>query len=134
MRKIIYVDMDCFFVVVEMRDNFVLRDIFIVIGGSRERRGVISIVNYFARKFGVRSVMSIGMAFKLCLYFILFSGRFDVYKEVLNYIREIFSRYISRIESLLLDEVYFDVIDSVYCYGFAIFIVQEIRQIIFNEL
>lgn len=123
MRKIIYVDMDCFFVVVEMRDNFVLRDIFIVIGGSRERRGVISIVNYFARKFGVRSVMSIGMAFKLCLYFILFSGRFDVYKEVLNYIREIFSRYISRIESLLLDEVYFDVIDSVYCYGFAIFIV-----------
>lgn len=134
MCKIIYVDMDCFFVVVEMCDNFVLCDIFIVIGGSCECWGVISIVNYFVCKFGVCSVMLIGMVFKLCLYFILFLGCFDVYKEVLNYICEIFLCYILCIELLLLDEVYFDVIDSVYCYGFVIFIVQEICQMIFNEL
>ena len=42
MRKIIHVDMDCFFAAVEMRDNPALRDIPIAIGGSRERRGVIS--------------------------------------------------------------------------------------------
>lgn len=39
MRKIIHVDMDCFFAAVEMRDNPALRDIPIAIGGSRERRG-----------------------------------------------------------------------------------------------
>ena len=55
MRKIIHVDMDCFFAAVEMRDNPALRDIPIAIGGSRERRGVISTANYPARKFGVRS-------------------------------------------------------------------------------
>ncbi len=38
MRKIIHVDMDCFFAAVEMRDNPALRDIPIAIGGSRERR------------------------------------------------------------------------------------------------
>lgn len=38
MRKIIHVDMDCFYAAVEMRDNPSLRDIPLAIGGSRERR------------------------------------------------------------------------------------------------
>lgn len=33
-RIIVYVDMDVFYVVVEMRDNFVLRDKFMVVGGN----------------------------------------------------------------------------------------------------
>lgn len=37
MRKIIHVDMDCFFAAVEMRDNPALRDIPIAIGGSGAR-------------------------------------------------------------------------------------------------
>ena len=57
MRKIIHVDMDCFFAAVEMRDNPALRDIPLAIGGSRVQRGVISTANYPARKFGVRSAM-----------------------------------------------------------------------------
>jgi DNA polymerase-4 len=46
MRKIIHVDMDCFFAAVEMRDNPALRDIPLAIGGSRVQRGVISTANY----------------------------------------------------------------------------------------
>ena len=61
MRKIIHVDMDCFFAAVEMRDNPALRDIPIAIGGSRVQRGVISTANYPARKFGVRSAMPTAM-------------------------------------------------------------------------
>mgnify|MGYP004708362825 FL=1 len=81
MRKIIHVDMDCFYAAVEMRDNPQLRDIPIAIGGSRERRGVISTANYPARKFGVRSAMPTGMALKLCPHLRLLPGRFDAYKE-----------------------------------------------------
>ncbi len=119
MRKIIHVDMDCFFAAVEMRDNPALRDIPIAIGGSRERRGVISTANYPARKFGVRSAMPTGMALKLCPHLTLLPGRFDAYKEASNHIREIFSRYTSRIEPLSLDEAYLDVTDSVHCHGSA---------------
>ena len=119
MRKIIHVDMDCFFAAVEMRDNPALRDIPIAIGGSRERRGVISTANYPARKFGVRSAMPTGMALKLCPHLTLLPGRFDAYKEASNHIREIFSRYTSRIEPLSLDEAYLDVTDSVHCTGSA---------------
>ena len=38
MRKIIHVDMDCFFAAVEMRDNPALRDIPIAIGCRQQPR------------------------------------------------------------------------------------------------
>ncbi len=91
MRKIIHVDMDCFFAAVEMRDNPALRDIPLAIGGSRVQRGVISTANYPARKFGVRSAMPTATALKLCPHLTLLPGRFDAYKEASNHIREIFS-------------------------------------------
>ncbi|XTZ37557.1 DNA polymerase IV [Salmonella enterica] len=133
MRKIIHVDMDCFFAAVEMRDNPALCDIPIAIGGSRVQRGVISTANYPARKYGVRSAMPTAMALKLCPHLTLLPGRFDAYKEASAQIRDIFSRYTSLIEPLSLDEAYLDVTDSPHCHGSATLMAQEIRQTIFNE-
>lgn len=133
MRKIIHVDMDCFFAAVEMRDNPALRDIPLAIGGSRERRGVISTANYPARKFGVRSAMPTATALKLCPHLTLLPGRFDAYKEASAQIRDIFSRYTSLIEPLSLDEAYLDVTDSVHCHGSATLMAQQIRATIYNE-
>lgn len=134
MRKIIHVDMDCFFAAVEMRDNPALRDIPLAIGGSAQRRGVISTANYPARKYGVHSAMSTAMALKLCPHLTLLPGRFEAYKEASNHIREIFSRYTALIEPLSLDEAYLDVSDSLHCSGSATLIAREIRQVIADEL
>lgn len=134
MRKIIHVDMDCFFAAVEMRDNPALRDIPLAIGGSAQRRGVISTANYPARKFGVRSAMSTAMALKLCPHLTLLPGRFDAYKEASSHIREIFARYTPLIEPLSLDEAYLDVTDCDRCQGSATLIAREIRQAIADEL
>lgn len=134
MRKIIHVDMDCFFAAVEMRDNPALRDIPIAIGGSRVKRGVISTANYPAHKFGVRSAMPTAMALKLCPHLTLLPGRFEAYKEASLHIRDIFSRYTSLIEPLSLDEAYLDVTESLHCHGSATLMAQEIRQTISNEL
>ncbi|WP_437889970.1 DNA polymerase IV [Phytobacter sp. V91] len=133
MRKIIHVDMDCFFAAVEMRDNPALRDVPIAIGGSRVQRGVISTANYPARKFGVRSAMPTGMALKLCPHLILLPGRFEAYREASNQIRDIFSRYTTLIEPLSLDEAYLDVTDSPHCHGSATLMAEEIRETIFRE-
>ncbi|SFN65585.1 DNA polymerase-4 [Candidatus Pantoea varia] len=133
MRKIIHVDMDCFYAAVEMRDNPQLRDIPIAIGGSRERRGVISTANYPARKFGVRSAMPTGMALKLCPHLRLLPGRFDAYKEASAQIRDIFTRYTPLIEPLSLDEAYLDVTDSPHCHGSATLMAQAIRATICRE-
>lgn len=133
MRKIIHVDMDCFFAAVEMRDNPTLRDIPIAIGGSRVQRGVISTANYPARKYGVRSAMPTAMALKLCPHLTLLPGRFEAYREASHQIREIFSRYTSLIEPLSLDEAYLDVTDSPHCHGSATLMAEEIRRTIFRE-
>ncbi|WP_312240860.1 DNA polymerase IV [Pantoea sp.] len=131
--KIIHVDMDCFYAAVEMRDDPSLRDIPIAIGGSRERRGVISTANYPAREYGVRSAMSTAMALKLCPHLRLLPGRFDAYKEASRQIRNIFVRYTPLIEPLSLDEAYLDVTDSEHCQGSATLMAQAIRADIQRE-
>ena len=134
MRKIIHVDMDCFFAAVEMRDDPSLRDIPIAIGGSQDRRGVISTANYPARRYGVRSAMPTAMALKLCPQLKVIPGRMAAYKEASQHIREIFARYTPLIEPLSLDEAYLDVSDCQVCSGSATLIAQEIRQAITMEL
>lgn len=134
MRKIIHVDMDCFYAAVEMRDNPSLRNIPIAIGGSQHKRGVISTANYPARKFGVHSAMATATALKLCPHLKVIPGRFDAYKEASAHIRDIFSRYTSLIEPLSLDEAYLDVTDSPHCHGSATLMAREIRQTIAREL
>ena len=65
-RKIIHVDMDAFFVSVEIRDQPSLFEKPVAVGGSRHARGVLSTCNYIAREFGVRSAMPTSVALRKC--------------------------------------------------------------------
>jgi DNA polymerase-4 len=133
-RKIVHIDMDCFYAAVEMRDFPHLKGKPLAVGGHSKQRGVISTCNYEARAFGVRSAMPTAKAMKLCPSLILVPGRMDVYKSVSGQIREIFSRYTEIIEPLSLDEAYLDVTACPLHSGSATRIAQEIRQTIKNEL
>jgi len=133
-KKIIHVDMDCFYAAVEMRDNPNYRGKPMAVGGHEKQRGVISTCNYEARKFGVRSAMPTSRALQLCPQLLVVPGRMEVYKQVSRHIREIFSRYTSIIEPLSLDEAFLDVTDSPQCHGSATLIAEAIRRDIWNEL
>ncbi|WP_100658160.1 DNA polymerase IV [Alteromonas flava] len=134
MRKIIHVDMDCFYAAVEMRDNPALTNIPIAIGGSSDRRGVISTCNYPARQYGVRSAMPTAHAMRLCPDLTLIKGRMDVYVSVSKQIREIFLQYTDTIEPLSLDEAYLDVSDCQLFNGSATLIAEDIRRRIQQEI
>ena len=108
MRKIIHIDMDCFYAAIEERDNPALRGRPVGVGGS-SRRGVLTTANYEARKFGCRSAMPVFMALEKCPELLIVPTRFDVYKRDSLRIREIFSRFTSLIEPLSLDEAFLDV-------------------------
>ncbi|MEZ8616435.1 DNA polymerase IV [Vibrio splendidus] len=133
-RKIIHVDMDCFYAAVEMRDNPSYRNRPLAVGGHEKQRGVLSTCNYEARKFGIRSAMPTGKALQLCPNLLVVPGRMSVYVEISKKIREIFSRYTSIIEPLSLDEAFLDVTDSKQCHGSATLIAEAIRHDIWNEL
>ncbi|WP_289028346.1 DNA polymerase IV [uncultured Paraglaciecola sp.] len=133
MRKIIHVDMDCYYAAVEMRDNPEYRNVPLAIGGSKDRRGVISTCNYLARKYGVRSAMATAHALKLCPNLVLAPGRMQLYSDISKQIRSIFNRYTDKIEPLSLDEAYLDVSNCTLFSGSATLIAEDIRRAIFEE-
>lgn len=134
MRKIIHVDMDCFYAAVEMRAHPEWRDIPLAIGGRAERRGVIATCNYPARKFGIHSAMSSHQALQRCPHLLLVPGNMADYKAVSLQLREIFHRYTHLVEPLSLDEAYLDVTDSRWFAGSATRIAEHIRHTIHEEL
>ncbi|WP_019615977.1 DNA polymerase IV [Psychromonas ossibalaenae] len=133
-RKIIHIDMDCFYAAVEMRDNPQYQNIALAIGGHSERRGVLSTCNYKARQFGVRSAMPSFKAKALCPDLVIIPGRMQVYVEVSKKIKEIFFRYTDLVEPLSLDEAFLDVSECTLFKGSATYIAQDIRRAIFEEL
>ncbi|WP_153446488.1 DNA polymerase IV [Vibrio algicola] len=133
-RKIIHVDMDCYYAAVEMRDFPQYKDVALAVGGNEKQRGIISTCNYKAREYGVHSAMPTAQAYKLCPQLVLVPGRMSVYKAVSTQIRAIFARYTALIEPLSLDEAYLDVTDCTMHHGSATLIAEAIRQDIEREL
>ncbi len=101
--------MDCFYAAIEMRERPELAGQPIAVGGSSERRGVLSTCNYIARQYGVRSAMPTYLALQRCPPLIVLPVRFDLYRRDSARIHEIFSRWTDLIEPLSLDEAYLDV-------------------------
>ncbi len=133
-KKFIHIDMDAFFVSVEIRDNPALANKAVAVGGKSDRRGVLSTCNYIARQFGVHSAMATSIALQKCPQLIVVPGRMDVYKQISVQIRAIFEKYTQLIEPLSLDEAFLDVTDCKLCNGSATLIAEQIRQEIFEEL
>ena len=133
-RKIIHCDADCFYAAIEMRDDPNLRNRPLAVGGSSDRRGVISTCNYEARQYGVRSAMSSAQAMRLCPGLIIIPGNMEKYKVASQVMREIFYSYTDLVEPLSLDEAYLDVSECKVLQGSATRIAEEIRQRIYEEL
>jgi len=105
MRKIIHLDMDCFYAAVEMREHPELAGQPIAVGGG-SRRGVVTTCNYEARKFGVHSAMPGFQARERCPHLVFLPVRFDLYRAESTKIRQILQSYTPLVEPLSLDEAY----------------------------
>ena len=108
-RKIIHVDMDCFYAAVEEREQPHLRGVPMGVGGSHTRRGVLTTCNYEARKYGIHSAMPTFQALARCPHLVVVPTRFDLYRAESARIRAIFLEYTPLVEPLSLDEAYLDV-------------------------
>lgn len=133
-RKIIHIDADCFYAAIEMRDRPELSQIPMAVGGSAERRGVITTCNYDARAYGVRSAMPTAQAMRLCPQLVVVPPQMHKYREASRTMRSIFAEFTELIEPLSLDEAYLDVSEAAEGELTATRIAKAIRQRVREEL
>ncbi len=132
-RKIIHVDMDCFYAAIETRDFPHLLGQPIAVGGQPNKRGVVATCNYEARAFGVHSAMPMSQAVKKCPQLIIQPVRMSVYQEESKGIQAIFKNYTDTIQPLSLDEAFLDVTGAEHHHGSATLIAKAIRRDIFQQ-
>ena len=132
MSKIImHVDMDAFYVSVELRRHPELRGRPVVVGGYP--RGVVLSASYEARAFGVTSGMPSGQALRLVPNLAFLRPTFDDYTAISKAIVAVFSTFTSVVEAVSIDEAFLDVTGSVRMFGPAAEIGEVIRAVVADE-
>ena len=83
-QLIAHLDMDAFFVAVELRRRPELRGkpVVVATGTDPDARGVVMAASYEARKFGVHSALPLATAHRRCPQMVLVPRDMELYREV----------------------------------------------------
>src|ERR1700691_4450259 len=103
---VLHVDMDAFFVSVELLTRPALRGLPVVVGGRGEQRGVVTSASYEARRFGVHSAMPLRTAAKLCPQAVFLDNHHELYSEWSDRVASILGKYSPIVEMASIDEAY----------------------------
>src|SRR5580704_3444926 len=114
---ILHVDMDAFFVSVELLDRPELRGKPVVVGGQPDQRGIVSAASYEARKYGIQSATPLRTAARLCPHAMFLEPRHHLYSQWSDRVAAIFGKYSSVVEMASVDEAYLDLAGTERLFG-----------------
>ena len=109
-RRILLADADAFFVAVArlVDPDGAGREPLLIVGGTRESRGVVCSASYETRKYGVRSAMPISRALRLCPDAVCVPVPRKACSEKHREIRAVLERHAPAVEGASIDEWYLD--------------------------
>ena len=94
---------------VEQLDHPEWRGKPVIVGGSPEKRGVVSTASYEARKYGVHSAMPSSTAARLCSDAIWTSGHFHRHREMSKQVMNILYDESPKLMQVSIDEAFLDI-------------------------
>jgi DNA polymerase-4 len=106
-RIVAHLDLDAFYVSVELLRRPELRGQPVVVSGSSPR-AVVTTASYEARAFGVHSAMPTSQARRLCPQAILVPPDFTAYRDASRGVWDLVRRRVAVVEQAGLDEGYLD--------------------------
>ena len=130
--SLLHVDMDAFFVSVELLDRPELRGLPVA-AAHDTGRSVVSSASYEARRFGVRSAMPIARARQLCPQIIFVTPDYDKYRRASRRVMQIFRDFTPLVEPLSIDEAFLDVAGSIGLFGEPLEIARQIKDRVFED-
>lgn len=118
-RRILLADADAFFVAVaRLADpEGAGRARLLIVGGSADRRGVVTSASYEARRFGVRSAMPMSRALRLCPQATVVPVPMALCRAKSREIRDVLSRMAPLVAAASIDEWYLDLEGTEALYG-----------------
>jgi nucleotidyltransferase/DNA polymerase involved in DNA repair len=127
---IAHVDMDAFFVSVELLRRPELRGqpVIVATGDDPRARGVVMAASYEARRFGVHSALPLTVAHRRCPQAVLVPSDIALYRRTSRQVMEILAAYSDRFEVAGLDEAYLDLSGSMVPRARARGLKREVRE------
>ncbi len=126
MRTIAHVDLDAFYVSVELQRRPDLRGRPVVVSG-RGPRAVVTTASYEARRFGVGSAMPTAQARRLCPQAVVIPPDFAAYRAVSGTVMDLVRGAADAVEVAGLDEAYLDLTGRVAPHAAMRRLIAEIR-------
>jgi len=113
-RTIAHVDMDAFYVAIELLRRPELRGkpVIVATGTDPNARGVVMTASYEAREFGVHSALPLAIANRRCPQAVMVPSDMELYRRGSKRVMEILREYSDRVEVAGLDEAYLDLSGS----------------------
>ncbi len=133
MNQIAHVDMDAFYVSVELLTRPDLRGKPVVVGAPGDQRGVVASASYEARAFGIHSAMPSRTAKKLCPDCVFLPGNFELYEKWSRRVHDIFERFTPAVHMVSIDEAYLDLTGTERLHGPAQLAAHKLQRVVRDE-